>query len=51
MGEVGCIVVQAEILVGYLGGSVLKIDLYVVVKKLWVHSGSRLQVMHVVSLG
>ena len=33
MGKVGCIVNMAALVVGFLGGSVQKVDLAVVVKK------------------
>ena len=33
MGKFGCLVNMAAFLVGFLGGSVLKVDLYMVVNK------------------
>ena len=50
MGKVGCIVSSAELILGYLGGSVLTFDLDEVVKKIRLNSGFVLQVMIVGSL-
>ena len=49
-GKVVCIVYMAALLVGCLGGSVLKVDLAGAVKKKWVTSGFGLNVMLVGSL-
>ena len=51
MGKVGCLVGRAALLVGFLGGSVLKVDMAGVVKKIRASSGFGLQVMPVGSLG
>ena len=45
MGKVGCLVYMVELLVGYLGASVLKIYLTGVVKKKRTTSGFGLEVM------
>ena len=51
MGEVGCILGRAALLVGFRGGSVLTVDIAGVVEKIRVSSGFGLQVMPVGSLG
>ena len=45
MSKVGCLVNMADLLVGFLGGSVLKVDISGVVKKKRATSGFGLQVM------
>ena len=45
MGKVGCIVSLMELIVGYLGGSVLKVDIYGSVKKKSVTSCFGFKVM------
>ena len=51
MGEVGCLVGWAALLVGFPGVSVMTVNMAWVVKKIRASSGFRLQVMHVGSLG
>ena len=50
MYKVGRLVVMETLLVGYQGGSVLKVDLHGAVKKKWVTSGFGLRLMLVMSL-
>ena len=45
VGKVRCLVYLAEILVGCLGSSVMKVDLAGALNKKWVTSGFRLKVM------
>ena len=51
MVNIGCLVGQAELLVLYLGGPVLTVDMDGAMKKIRVTSGFRLQVMILRSLG
>ena len=50
MGKVECILGLAELLLGFLGGSVLTVDMDGVANKIWVTSGFRFEVMLVGSL-
>ena len=45
MGKVGCLINNAALILGFLGGSVLKVDISRVVKKKKATSGFGLQVM------
>ena len=51
MGKVGCLEFWAELIVGYLRGSVTRVDMAGVVKNNRVTSGFGLQVILVGSLG
>ena len=51
MGKVECLLGQESLLVGYLGGSVLTVDMAGVVKKIRVTSVFGFQFMLVGSLG
>ena len=51
MGKVRCLIGRAALLVGFLGGSVLMVDMARVVKKIRASSVFGLQVMPVGSLG
>ena len=51
MGKVGCLVGQESLLVSYIGGFVLTVDMAGVVKKTRLTSGFGFQVMLVGSLG